>query len=62
MNNNMSVSQMLQSVRNNAQMMGNNTISNVLSLRDKKDRQGLIEIYKNTCNTMGYQPDERFLK
>ncbi len=60
--NGMNPTQMLQMIRNNPQMTGNNTVSNVLRLRDANDRQGLIELYKNTCQTTGNQPDPRFLQ
>lgn len=54
--------QILQQIRNNPQMMGNKTVANVFKLREQNDRQGLVELYKQTCQTMGVQPDPRFLQ
>lgn len=54
--------QILQQVRNNPQMMGNDTVKNVFDCLDKKDHRGLVEIYKQTCQTMGQQPNQIFLR
>lgn len=60
--NNGNVLQLLQTIQNNPQMMGNGTVANVMQMRQNKDRQGLIELYKNTCQSTGNQPDPRFLQ
>lgn len=54
--------QILMNIQNNTQMMGNKTVQNVFELRTKNDHQGLIELYKNTCQTVGQQPNPMFLK
>ena len=54
--------QILMNIQNNNQMMGNKTVQNVFELRTKNDHQGLIELYKNTCQTVGQQPNPMFLK
>lgn len=60
MNNN-ALSQ-LQMVRNNQNMMNNQTVKNTFDLLDRKDHNGLVELYKQTCQTMGIQPNPEYLK
>lgn len=42
-------------------MMQNQTVQNVFQCLDKKDHNSLVEIYKNTCTTLGQQPNQMFL-
>lgn len=59
---NMNFQNILSQVKNNPQAMNNPTINNVFQCLSKRDHQGLVEIYKNTCQTLGQQPNEMFLK
>lgn len=52
----------LNQVRNNSNMMNNKTVQSVFSCLENKDHNALIEIYKNTCNTVGQQPNQMFLR
>lgn len=60
--NNISTEQQLNMIRNNPQYMGNNTIAEMFRLRDSKDHNGLVELYKNTCKTCGVQPNPDYIK
>ena len=62
MNLNMNYQQVLAQMRQNPQAMSNQTIQSVFNCLDKKDHNGLVEIYKNTCQTMGQQPNPMFLR
>jgi len=53
--------QVLANVRQNQNMMQNQTVQNVFQCLDKKDHNSLVEIYKNTCTTLGQQPNQMFL-
>lgn len=52
----------LTQVKNNPQMMNNQTVRNVFDCLDRKDHQSLVEIYKNTCNSLGQTPNQMFLR
>lgn len=52
----------LNQIRSNKNMMNNKTVQNVFNCLENKDHNGLIEIYKNTCNTVGQQPNQMFLR
>ena len=52
----------LAQVKNNQQAMSNPTIRNVFNCLNNKDHNGLVEIYKNTCQTVGQQPNQMFLQ
>ena len=43
-------------------MMNNKTVQSVFNCLENKDHNGLVEIYKNTCNTVGQQPNQMFLR
>lgn len=58
----MNYQQLLSSIKSNPQAMSNQTIQNVFECLSKRDHQGLVEIYKNTCNTLGQQPNQMFLR
>lgn len=58
----MDYSQVLGQVRQNKEMMQNPTIQNVFTCLDNKDHAGLVQLYRNTCNTFGQQPNQMFLK
>lgn len=60
--NNMNTQQQLQMIRSNPQYMGNNTVAEMFRLRDNKDHDGLVELYKNTCKTFNIQPNPQYLK
>ena len=59
---NMNCQSILNQVRNNSNMMNNKTVQSVFNCLEKNDHNGLIEIYKNTCNTVGQQPNQMFLR
>lgn len=59
---NFNAGQYLGQIKNNPQMMNNQTVKNVFECLSKRDHQGLVEIYKNTCNTLGQQPNQMFLQ
>jgi len=52
----------LSQVRNNPNMMNNQTVKNVFDCLERRDHNALIEIYKNTCNSVGQQPNQMFLR
>lgn len=52
----------LQQIKTNPQYMNNQTVQNVFNCLSKRDHQGLVEIYKNTCQTLGQQPNQMFLQ
>lgn len=52
----------LAQIKNNPNMMNNQTVQNVFSCLDRKDHNGLVELYKNTCNTLGQQPNQMLLR
>lgn len=58
---NINYSQILNQVKSNPQVMSNQTVQSVFQCLSKRDHQGLVEIYKNTCNTLGQQPNQMFL-
>lgn len=58
----MNYSNVLSQIRNNPNMMGNQTVQSVFSCLERKDHNGLVELYKNTCNTLGQQPNQMFLR
>lgn len=51
----------LNQIRNNSNMMNNKTVQSVFNCLENKDHKGLVELYKNTCNTVGQQPNQMFL-
>lgn len=53
---------LLNQIQANPQAMSNQTVQSVFQCLSKRDHQGLVEIYKNTCNTLGQQPNQMFLK
>lgn len=59
---NINYNQVLNQIRNNNNAMSNQTIQNVFNCLDKKDHNGLVQIYKNTCNTFGQTPNQMFLR
>ena len=59
---NINYGQILNQFKNNPQVMSNQTVQSVFSCLDKRDHQGLVDIYKNTCNTLGKQPNQMFLQ
>ena len=59
---NINYQQILNNIRNNNNMMNNQTVQNVFNCLDKKDHNSLVEIYKNTCNSVGQQPNQMFLR
>lgn len=59
---NINYQQILSQVQNNPQAMNNQTVQNVFQCLSKRDHQGLVEIYKNTCQTLGQQPNQMFLQ
>lgn len=59
---NVNYQQILGNIRNNKQLMQNQTVKNVFDLLDKKDHNGLVELYKNTCQTFGQQPNQMFIR
>lgn len=59
---NINYQQMLNQIRNNQNAMGNPTVQSVFRCLDQKDHNGLVELYKNTCNTKGQQPNQMFLQ
>lgn len=62
MNMNINYGQLLSQMRNNPQVMNNQTVQSVFNCLDNKDHNGLVELYKNTCNTLGQQPNQMFLR
>lgn len=54
--------QILSQLQSNQQIMENKTVQNVFNLRNKNDHNGLVELYKNTCQTVGQQPNPMFLR
>lgn len=58
----MNYQQILNQVKSNPQAMQNQTVKNVFNCLSQRDHQGLVEIYKNTCQTLGQQPNQMFLK
>lgn len=42
--------------------MNNKTVQSVFNCLENKDHKGLVELYKNTCNTVGQQPNQMFLQ
>lgn len=52
---------LLSQIQSNPQAMSNQTVQNVFKCLSQRDHQGLVEIYKNTCNTLGQQPNQMFL-
>lgn len=52
----------LNQVRNNSNMMNNKTVQSVFNCLEKRDHNSLVELYKNTCNTVGQQPNQMFLR
>lgn len=59
---NFNAGQYLNRIRNNPQAMQNQTVQNVFNCLSRRDHQGLVEIYKNTCQTLGQQPNQMFLQ
>lgn len=58
----MNYSQVLNQIRNNNNAMNNQTVKAVFTCLDNKDHNSLVELYKNTCNTLGQQPNQMFLR
>lgn len=58
---NINYSQLLNQIKTNPQVMNNQTVQSVFQCLSKRDHQGLVELYKNTCNTLGQQPNQMFL-
>lgn len=58
----MNEQQILEQIRNTPQMMQNETVANVFNLMEKNDHYGLVNLYKQTCQTMGVQPNPQFLQ
>ena len=58
----MNISQALNQIRNNNNAMNNQTVKAVFNCLDNKDHNSLVQLYKNTCNTLGQQPNQMFLK
>lgn len=58
---NINYSQILNQIKNNPQVMNNQTVQSVFDCLDRKDHNGLVELYKNTCQTLGQQPNQMFL-
>lgn len=54
--------QILSQLQSNQQIMENKTVQNVFNLRNKNDHNKLVELYKNTCQTVGQQPNPMFLR
>ncbi|MBQ0113643.1 MAG: hypothetical protein KBT03_10970 [Bacteroidales bacterium] len=54
--------QILNQIRQNNQAMSNQTIQSVYDCLNRRDHNGLIELYKNTCKTVGQQPNPMFIK
>lgn len=52
----------LNQVKSNNNMMSNKTVQSVFNCLEKKDHNSLVELYKNTCNTVGQQPNQMFLR
>lgn len=59
---NINYGQMLMQLRRNPQIMGNQTVQSVFRFIDNKDHNGLVELYKNTCTTLGKEPNQMFLQ
>lgn len=59
---NINYQQMLNQIRNNQNAMRNPTVQSVFRCLDQRDHNGLVELYKNICNTKGQQPNQMFLK
>ena len=58
----MNYQNILSQVKNNPQMMGNQTVKNVFECLAKRDHNALVEIYKNTCSSVGQEPNQMFLR
>lgn len=58
----MNYQNILTQIQNNPQAMQNQTVKNVFNCLSQRDHQGLVEIYKNTCQTLGQQPNKMFLQ
>lgn len=56
------VNQYLNQIKSNPQMMNNQTVQNVFQCLSKRDHQGLVEIYKNTCQTLGQEPNQMLIR
>lgn len=52
----------LNRIKQNSQIMNNQTVRSVYECLARKDHTGLVELYKNTCQTMGQQPNPMFIK
>lgn len=52
----------LSQVKNNPNMMNNQTVKNVFDCLARRDHDSLVEIYKNTCNSVGQEPNQMFLR
>ena len=59
---NINYSQVLNQIRNNNNAMNNQTVKAVFDCLDKRDHNSLVELYKNTCNTLGQKPNQMFLQ
>ena len=59
---NINYQQILGNIRNNQNMMQNRTVQSVFTALDNRDHNSLVQLYKNTCNTFGQQPNQMFLK
>lgn len=59
---NINYNQILNQIRNNNNAMNNQTIQSVFNCLDRKDHNGLVELYKNTCSTFGKQPNQMFIR
>ena len=53
---------LLNRIRQDKNAMSNKTIQSVFSCLDSGDHAQLIELYRNTCSTMGVKPNEQYLK
>lgn len=59
---NINYQSILYQIRNNSNMMSNKTVQSVFNCLENKDHNSLVELYKNTCNTVGQQPNQMFLR
>lgn len=59
---NTNYSQVLNQIRNNNNAMNNQTVKAVFNCLDNHDHASLVNLYRNTCNTLGQQPNQMFLK
>lgn len=53
---------LLNQIKTNPQVMNNQTVQNVFKCLSQRDHQGLVQIYKNTCETLGQKPNQMFLQ